>query len=142
MSAPQPIPNPAALHGMLTGGLVIIALGVAYVLFGRSGPLLGTDPGSAVIGYAMAAAALLGVVGGGVVLRGRIPPRPASQPVAAYWQAPATLQAALLLWVLVEGSGVIAMVGWLLTGNLAAMASGLVAIGVLVLFSPGSLAGR
>ncbi len=137
-----PSPNPSVLHGALTGGLVLVLGFAAFRIFGGAGPFLGPMEATGVIGFAMTGAAFMTIAAGVTVLRGRLPPRAASQPVDEYWKDPATVQAALLLWTVVEGGGVIASVGWMLTGNLAAMAAALLALGALVVLSPGSLAGR
>lgn len=139
-SAP-PVPNLTLLHGALLMGLVVVAGVAAFLLFGRTGPLLAADSGTATIGFVMAAVSL-GVTAMAVAfLRPRLPPRPSGQSAGDYWAIPGHARSALLLWVALEQGGFIGLVGWLLTGSLAAALAGLVAVAALVMFPPARLAG-
>lgn len=137
-----PAPNPSLLHAVLTGGYALVLGFAAFRIFGGFGPFLGAAESTGVIGYVMAGAAIMTLVVGGVFLRGRLPPRAATQSAEDYWKATGNLQAAVLLWTVLEGGGMIAAVGWMMTGNLAAMAAALMALAALFLLTPGSLAGR
>ena len=138
-AAGQPAKNPQALHGALLGGSVMIALVFGYLIYGGTGPLI---EDAAIIGYVLAAVAFMGQAAALTVLRQRVRPRPSGQRVADYWAADDNLTPAMLLWVLLEGTTMIALVGWLLSGNLAALGAALTGIVFQVLQRPSVLAGE
>jgi hypothetical protein len=47
-----------------------------------------------------------------------------------------------MLWTVAEGATIIALVGWLLSGNISAMVAAMVGIGMQVTYRPAVLAGR
>lgn len=131
--------DPRLMHAaMVVGPLMILSI-YAYMLFAVTGPILGTG---GVIGLALAVVAGTTVVLAASLFRGRVPRRPASQPVAAYWADARTISAAIVLWVMFEAAVVMALTAWLLSGSRVALVVALVALGTLILHSPGRLAGR
>lgn len=134
-----PAADPRLLHAtMVIGPLVILAI-YAYLLFAVTGPILETG---GVIGLALALAAGMTVVLATTLFRGRVPRRPATQPVAAFWAEATTIGAAIVLWAMFEAAVVIALTAWLLSGSMVALVVALIALGVLILHSPGHLAGK
>jgi hypothetical protein len=109
--------NTSQLHRLLGAGLLVIS-GVALALtyFGVA-PLRPADQLTPVIAYALAIVAfsLLGV--SVFVLWPRVPSRPSGMSVEEFWAKPAMGGKAILIWFLVEGGGVLATVGFLLTSH-------------------------
>jgi len=138
---------PSARLPLVHGSLLFSLLGMAgvfafFLLYGSTGPLLGEASNLTLVAMALAGVSLVLTVVAVGLLRPRLPPRPASQTLQAYWEAPEQVRAALMLWVVIEQGGVVGLVGWLLTGSAAPAVAGLVAITAMVLHSPGYLAGR
>jgi hypothetical protein len=84
------------------------------------------------------AAAMLGVAH--AVLRPRFPPRSANQSDDDYWSTNETRVSAIILWALAEGAGLLAGVGYFLTGRVPAVAVGAAAVVVLMSLRPVRLA--
>lgn len=128
------------LHGTLVGGLVVI-LGLFSLIVRRlSGPLLRTDETTGTIAWVLAGVALLDIALALLFFRSRLAPPARSGPPEAYWK-PETRAPALLLWILFEGAGMIACVGYVLTGHSAPLAAALIALLMLIGHAPGRLAG-
>ena len=104
------------LHAAMLGGLV--ATGGTLVLVRRLVPLpaMGTAASSRPV-LTTAAGLLLTVAW--LALRSRVPARRSEQSADAYWGVPSTRVGAIVLWAAVEGAGVIAAVGFFLTGAAA-----------------------
>lgn len=128
------------LHGTLVGGLVVI-LGLFSLIVRRlSGPLLRTDETTGTIAWVLAGVALLDIALALLFFRSRLAPPGQSVPPEAYWK-PEIRARALLLWILFEGAGVIACVGYVLTGHSAPLAASVLALLTLIWHAPGRLAG-
>ena len=84
------------------------------------------------------AAAILGVAY--AVLRPRFPQRSASQSEDDYWSTNETRASAIILWALAEGAGLLAGVGYFLSGRVLAVAVAAAAVFVLIAFRPVQLA--
>lgn len=128
------------LHGTLVGGLVVI-LGIFSLIVRRlSGPLLRTDETTGTIAWALAGVALLDIALALLFFRSRLAPPVRSGPPEAYWNPEARARA-LLLWILFEGAGIIACVGYVLTGHSAPLAAAVMALIMQIWHAPGRLAG-
>jgi hypothetical protein len=128
------------LHGTLVGGLAVI-LGLFSLIVRRlSGPLLRTDETTGTIAWVLAGVALLDIALALLFFRSRLASPVQSGPPEAYWKAE-TRAPALLLWILFEGAGMIACVGYVLTGHSAPLAAVLIALLLLIWHAPGRLAG-
>ncbi len=128
------------LHGTLIGGLVVI-LGLFSLIVRRlSGPLLRTDETTGTVAWALAGVALLDIALALLFFRARLAPPVESGPPEAYWK-PETRARALLFWILLEGAGIIACVGYVLTGHSAPLAAAVLALLTLIWHAPGRLAG-
>lgn len=126
------------LHLMLLGFGVLVAL-VFVVMVSLRGSIFQVDSGTNIIGWSMAGISLTAVAFGVLLVRPRIPARPASTLPGDYWN-PATRAPSVLLWILCENAGVIAGLGYLLTGLLVALAVQGIALLALAWYSPSRLA--
>lgn len=77
-----------------------------------------------------------------VFARRRIPERRLDQAPDTFWANPGATGAAILLWALIEGAGLVGWVGYLLTGVTAPALSAVIAIGALLVFRPSRLEGE
>jgi hypothetical protein len=68
--------------------------------------------------------------------------RPSGEPIDAYWANAQNRAPATLVWVVAESAGIIAVVGYLMTGNSVPLAAGLLAAAVLIALRPARLAGE
>jgi len=125
------------LHAALAIGLSVVA--ATFVLVLRSlGPLLTTTP---LIGYATVGLGLanLAVVVG--FFRPRIPQRPVDQLPDEYWATTEARAAVIVIWAMIEGAGLISLVGYLLTGSVVPAAVAALAIVTLIVLRPALLEG-
>lgn len=125
------------LHAVITLGLVAIAMAFGVIVRIVHGPLLPNVPR---LGAVLAAVAGALLVVGLAVVRPGIPSRDASQSLDAYWAQPAARGRAVLLWVAIEGAGIISSIGYVCTAHFAAAAVALLAIVLLILVGPARLA--
>lgn len=89
-------------------------------------PVLRHDSTTLVIAYTLAAIDLAIVVVALFVFKPLVPDRLLEQSVEQYWSAPEAGAKVVLVWILLEGAGVLAAVGYLLTGQpVSAIATGL-----------------
>jgi len=115
------------IHIALVLGLVLIA-GTFFVLRQRTGLMLAFGP---FLGVLLAAIALVNLILALGFLAPRLPRRPADQSPDDYWMRTETRGAAIILWVLVEGAGLLSWVGaW------APAAVGVLAVASLALLGP------
>jgi hypothetical protein len=118
--------SPALLHRFL--GIGLLTLGAVF--FGlRSGgvELLPPGPFSSTLAYILAGFSLVVAAVALLVLRRRVPARRPGQSEDQYWTRPEVVSAAMLVWFLLEGAGIVAAVGYLLTAApIAAVVAGLV----------------
>ena len=126
------------LHAAMLGGLV--AAGGTLVLVRRLVPLPALGE-SRILAPALTTAAGLLLTIAWLALRSRIPARRSEQSADAYWGVPSTRGSAIVLWGVVEGAGMIAAVGFFLTGGGATAAAFAIALGTLLLLGPGRLQG-
>lgn len=125
------------LHLALTGGLLVI--GATFVFLIRlQGPLVG----AAISPLVFAVPSLGQVAFAVIVFRRRIPSRPSNQSIQDYWSSAEVRGASVILWALLEGAGLLAGVGYLLTGRLVAGSGVLVALVALIATRPSGLEGE
>jgi hypothetical protein len=103
---------------MLGAGLIVIA--VVFLAMTRLGaaPLRPVDDFTPFILYATSGVAIALMALALMVFKPRVPARTGGQPVAEYWALPAVGAAAALVWFLLEGAGLIATIGYALTGQM------------------------
>jgi len=106
------------------------------------GPFLGAAPVARLLRYLLAGSGLLAVVAALLLLRPRLPPRAPGASQDQYWSQASTFVAALRLWMIVEGGGSIAAVGYILAGGLETIVVAGVALGILALSGPARLSGE
>jgi hypothetical protein len=121
------------LHGALLLGFIIVG-GVFVFVVRSGGPLF---PNSPVLGYLTAGLGLVNLTVATAFLAPRIPQRRVDQAFDDYWSASEVRAAAIIVWAIVEGAGLISWVGYFLTGDFVPAAVGLLAIGALILLRPG-----
>ena len=126
------------IHLGLVMGLAM-AGAIFFVLLQVRGPLLADVP---IAGFVLAGLALvlLGVAFG--VLGPRVPSRRPDQSAEAYWHTNDARGSSMILWAVVDAAGMLAWVGYLLSGQLAAAGVALISIGALVVVRPSRLENR
>ena len=129
------------LHLVLLGGGVLIAL-IFVIMVKLRGPILEPDSGSQVIAFSFAGIGLTAVAFAVLLLRPRIPERAASEALRDYWGAGTARQRSLMLWIICENAGIIAALGYLLTGHFAALAAMGIGLMALAWFGPARIAGE
>jgi len=125
------------LHAALAIGLSVVAGTFVFVL--RSlGPSL---PNTPLIGYATAGLGLANLAVAAGFFRPRIPQRRTDQSPDDYWVTTEARAAAIVIWAMIEGAGLISLVGYLLTGNVVPAAVAALAIVTLIVLRPSRLEG-
>lgn len=120
------------LHRSLLTGLLILT-GVMMVI--RSGDM---GPRSAdlnqTLGYSLSALSFVLVAVAVLLLKPRVPAREPRQPVEEYW-ASAT-RTILPMWFVMEAAGMIAIVGYFLTGHAVTAAAIGISIAAFIWYGP------
>lgn len=120
------------LHGALTAGLALA--GAALVFLRRTQSLPTMVP--PVTGIALAIAAISTLAVALAVVRPRFPTQRPDQTADAYWGDTTVRGTAIVMWAGVEGAGLLAAVGYLLTGASAALIALMLAILTLASLGP------
>lgn len=128
------------LHLILVVSLTAIGAVFLLLVLKLLGPQLAPGPTTDIIAFALAGMAITTVAFAGLFARPRVPERRAGQSALQVW-TPETRAPAMLLWILLEGGGTVAMVGYLLTGHVVPLAVYCIALLALIWYSPGRLAG-
>jgi hypothetical protein len=119
------------LHrSLLTGQLILT--GVMIVL--RSGDTGTQSEDNQMLGYGLSALSLVLVAVALLLLKPRVPVRAGRQPVEEYWTSAAS--AILPMWFVMEGAGLIAIVGYFLTGQTVAAVAIAISIGAFIWYGP------
>jgi hypothetical protein len=122
-TAPATVP---LLHPLLGIGLVAVAAVCLILRYLGVVPMMGHDSATLLMAYALTAIDVVLVVVALFVFKPRVPDRPSDQSVEQYWSAPDVGAKVLPVWVLLEGAGTLAAVGYCLTGEpVSAIATGL-----------------
>lgn len=130
------LPNARAmriLHAALTAGLTLCGAVLFFLRRTQSLPRL-VPP---VIGIALAVAAISTLAVALAVVRPRFPAQQPNQTSDAYWGDATVRGTAILMWAGVEGAGLLAAVGYLLTGASASLIALALAIITLASLRPG-----
>lgn len=98
-------------------------------------PILPRDAFSTQLGYGLAAVVTVAVVAG-VVLKGRIPRRSAGQSPEDYWMMLPVASATASTWLVLEGTVMLAAVGYFLTAELLALYALVAAIAAFAWANP------
>jgi hypothetical protein len=116
-SGTTPPPNPPLLHRLLGIGLVLVALAFLGLTYLGIAPLRPVDTVTPLIVYASSGfvVGLTAVVV--VVFKPRVPRRGSGQSIEEYWSLPEVGAAVSVVWFLLEGAGIIATVGYGLSGE-------------------------
>lgn len=123
------------LHRILIAGLLVVVALFLLIAIGLHGaPLMTRGHTASIVGYLMAACAAAPIVLGVLILKPRVPSRAAGADDRAFWQAASG--PVIAVWVVLEGGGIIAAVGALLTGSLAPVLALVIAIGSLAVLGP------
>jgi len=127
------------MHGAMVAGLALV--GATFFLLLRVGqsPALGSTPS---LGVALAGVGVGLLAVAVTVLRRRVPERPLDQSPDAYWATVERRGAAIVLWAVVEGAGLLASIGYVLTGAVAPAVVVVLAIALLIVFRPSGLEGE
>ncbi len=119
------------IHLALTVGLTLCGVMLFIVRRVEQLPELVQGP---FVGTALTVAAIAAVVVAVTVIRPRVPPQAPDQTRDMYWGDATVRTTALVLWAVVDGAGLLAAVGYLLTGATApaiALALAIVALATL-----------
>lgn len=125
------------LHAALTAGLTLGA--IVFFIVRRVSPVPALAQAQ-VLSLALTVAAISAIVVAFTVLRPRFPARASEQTADVYWGDAAVRMSALVLWAVVEGAGLIAAVGYLLTGATPPLVALVLAILTLASLRPERLA--
>jgi hypothetical protein len=112
------------LHAALVIGQILVGT-TFFFLIRKQGPLAGGTP---LIGYATAGLALAILSVAFVFLRPRIPQRSTDQAPDDYWSRADVRGAAIVMWAVVEGSGLFCWIGYVMTASIVPAAVGVLAI--------------
>jgi hypothetical protein len=125
------------LHAALVAGLS--SVGATFLFLQRG---LRIDFGfGAGLGRVFAVMALVVLAVALFFLRSRIPQRRSDQSPDEYWSARESRDAAIILWAIVQGAGLVGWVGYLLTGSVAPGLIAVVSILSLILIRPSRIEG-
>ena len=120
------------LHLALTLGLTLC--GVVFWIVHRTQPAPALVP--APIGTAITVAAIVAIVVAVTLVRPRVPTQAPDQTPDLYWADATVRMTALVLWAAVEGGGLLAAVGYLLTGTTTSAIGLVIAIVTLATLGP------
>lgn len=126
------------IHAALVIGQVLVAA-TFFLLLRMQGPLAG---GSPLIGYVTAGLAIVNLTVAFGLLRSRIPQRRTDQSPEDYWSTNEARGAAVVLWAVMEGSGLFCWIGYLMSGSIVPAAVGALAIAALITVRPSQLEGE
>ena len=133
MATTRPGPPIApVLHRSLLTGLLILT-GVMVVLrSGETGAESSAD--NQMLGYGFSALSFVLVAVALLLLKPRVPARESRQPVEEYWSSVSST--ILPMWFVMEGAGLIAIVGYFLTGQSVAAVAIAISIGAFIWYGP------
>lgn len=142
MTGKGALPNAARtirfMHFALFAGVAVMAI-VLGIMRSQAHPSVTAGPA---IGLMLSGMAVLALAVATALLRPRIAPRGSDQAPDDYWNTPSSRGSAMLLWAVIEGAGLIGVVGFYLTGHLAPIGVVVVALVLGALFRPAALEGH
>lgn len=118
-AAPTPA-NVRILHRSLGTGLVLVAAAVLVLRYLGVSPMSSTDSATPPIAYTLSGCAVVLLAVALSVFKPRAPGRLPGQSVEEYWSTTGVSERVFLVWFVFEGAGMLAAVGYLLTGEPAA----------------------
>ena len=135
--APSAARGQRIIHLGLLVGLALVGATFFWLLRVQGGPLASPPR----VGFVLAgvAVAMLGVAL--IVLRGRIPARRFDQSADAYWGTNEARGPSIVLWAAIDAAGLLAWMGYVMTGHIAPAAVAVVSIVALALLRPSRLEG-
>jgi hypothetical protein len=104
------------LHRSLGIGLVMMAAVMSFLRYRGLAPTLPPD-GIKSIAYALSALSVVLVAVALLVIKPHVPERLVHQSIEEFWSTPKVGAKAFLVWFLLDGAGMMAAVGYLLTGQ-------------------------
>ena len=123
------------LHQSLGIGLVMMAAVMSFLRYRGLAPTLSPDSITS-IAYALSGLSVVLVAVALLVIKPRVPDRRPQQSVEEYWSTREVGAKAFLVWFLMEGAGMMAAVGYLLTGQPVSVVAMGVAIAAFWLSGP------
>ena len=127
------------LHQSLGIGLVMMAAVMSFLRYRGLAPTLPPDSLTS-IAYALSGFSVVLVAVALLVIKPRVPDRRPQQSVEEYWSTREVGAKAFLVWFLMEGAGMMAAVGYLLTGQPVSVVAMGVAIAAFWLSGPNAFA--
>jgi hypothetical protein len=124
------------LHRALLGGLVVCVVVFAILLYTPIAPFRPDLASGPVVVWTLAAAPLVPLIIGWLLMRIKVPGRPSSLPAERYWAETDAGRHALVAWVLWEGAALLGFVGVLISGAIPPAITGLLALVQLLLHGP------
>jgi len=98
--------------------------------------------GSPLIAYVTAGLAIVNLTVAFGLLRSRIPQRRTDQSPDDYWNNNEARGAAVVLWAVLEGSGLFCWIGYVMSGSIVPAAVGALVIAALITVRPSQLEGE
>jgi hypothetical protein len=136
-SPPATVP---LLHQFLGIGLAMVAAASLVLMYLGIVPMMDHDSAAPATAYALSAIALVLAAVAIFVFKPRVPARPSDQPVEQYWSTPHVGLKVMPVWFLLEGAGMVAAVGYYLTGEPVSAVATAVTLGAFWLCGPNALA--
>jgi hypothetical protein len=125
------------MHAALVLGVILAGAVLVYRTL-TVGPSLRGTP---ILGYVTAAFALVNLAVAAAFLLPRIPNRSSAEAPDDYWSRNEVRTATIIVWAVLEGSGLIALVGYYLTGGLAPVIVAALAFAALAVARPARIEG-
>ena len=128
------------LHRMLMIGLVATDAMMLWLRY-RGFEIEGWSPDrKETLTYVLAACSLIPAAVALVIFKPRVPIRRPDQSSSQYWSMPEVATNVLAIWFLTEGGGVVAAVGYLLTGSQISVISMGLTVALYWVYGPGRFA--
>jgi hypothetical protein len=125
------------LHASLVLGVILVGVVFFFVL--RTIPP--SFPRASILSFVTAGLGLGNLAAALALFRSKIPRRSADQTPDDYWTSAEARGIAIVTWAIIEGGGLVAWVGYLLTGTPVPAGVGVLAIAALILVRPSRLEG-
>jgi hypothetical protein len=124
------------IHAALVIGQILVGATFFLLLRAQGQPLAGANP---LIAFVTAGLAFVNITVAFGLLRARMPQRPSDQSPDDYWRRNEARSAAVLIWAVLEGSGLFCWVGYVMTGSIVPAAVGVLAVLALIILRPSQL---
>jgi len=125
------------LHASLVLGVILV--GAVFFFLLRTIPP--SFPRASMLSFVTAGLGLGNIAAALGVFRSKIPQRAIDQAPEDYWTSNEVRGIAIVMWAIIEGGGLVAWVGYLLTGTPVPAGVGVLAIAALILVRPSRLEG-